>query len=574
MERETTIALDLQPLGDSALLARTGSDEAGALRALALAEALDRAALPGVVAVVPAHATVAVHFEPRAIATEHGASPMAVFRRWIEEAEASGGVATARPSRAHALPTAYGGKLGPDLAFVAERAGLSPADVIERHAAASYRVAAVGFTPGFGYLAGLPRELATPRRATPRLVVAAGSVAIGGEQTGVYPLDSPGGWNVLGRTSARLFDPLREPAALLAMGDEVRFEPVGARALAKRLRSEAGATRHPIRVASPSATLEVVEAGLQTTVQDLGRPRLQAQGIAPGGAVDRFALRVANRLVGNDEGAAALEFALIGPRLRVVKATRIALTGAAVAGVACGRPLDVAAGTLLDLRALTRGARGVLAIAGGFDVPSILGARATDLRAKFGGVEGRALQAGDRLATLAVGRRADTSEGAPPRAPPSWFVDSSRAWFRPADQPLRLVRGPQADDFDDAAWSLLLSRPFTVTARSDRMGVRLAGPPLARRDATERPSEGVASGTLQVPPDGQPIVLLADRQTIGGYPKIANVVAVDLGRLAQRRPGDTVRFEAIGLADAEALDREEARAWALLDTALRLRGST
>jgi KipI family sensor histidine kinase inhibitor len=569
-------ALDLQPLGDAALLARTGGGEGGAVRALALAEALDRAALIGVVAVVPAYATVAIHFEPRAIVTPRGESPMAIVARWIEEIAASDLVATARSPQTHALPTGYGGKLGPDLAFVAEQASLSPADVIERHAAASYRVAAVGFTPGFGYLAGLPRELATPRRATPRLVVAAGSVAIGGDHSGVYPLDSPGGWNVIGRTSVRLFDPSREPAALLAMGDHVHFEPVGARAFAKRARSVAEESPVPAvaRVAASHATLEVIEAGLQTTVQDLGRPRLQAQGIAPGGAVDRFALRVANRLVGNDEGAAALEFALMGPRLRVMTATRVALTGAEIAGVPNGRPFAVEAGTLLDLRALTRGARGVLALAGGLDVPRVLGARATDLRAKFGGFEGRALQAGDRLATNPVAGRAGVVATLREPARASWFVDSSRAWFRPADEPLRLVRGPQADDFDDAAWSTLLSRPFTVTARSDRMGVRLAGPPLARRDASERQSEGVASGTLQVPPDGQPIVLLADRQTIGGYPKIANVVAVDLGRLAQRRPGDTVRFQEIGLAEAEALDREEARAWALLDAALRLRGST
>jgi len=544
-----------------------GGGEEGAARASALAEALARVAPAGVVAVVPAFATVTVQIEPRAIATPRDGSPLAIVARWIEEVAAAGVVATARTPRAHALPTAYGGKLGPDLAQVAERAGLSPSDVVERHAAARYRVAAVGFMPGFGYLAGLPRELAVPRRATPRLVVPAGSVAIGGDHAGVYPLDSPGGWNVLGRTSARLFDPAREPAALLAMGDEVRFEPIGARALARRVRGGVGEAKRAIRVAASRATLEVAEPGAQTTVQDLGRPRLQAQGIAPGGAVDRFALRVANRLVGNDEGAAALEFALMGPRLRVVKATRVALTGAQVAGVPSGRPFDVAAGTVLDLRALTRGARGVLALAGGIDVPLVLGARATDLRAKFGGLDGRALQAGDRLATFAVERRAGGDA-------PSWFVDSSRAWFRPADAPLRIVRGPQADDFDDAAWSTLLSRAFTVTARSDRMGVRLAGPALARRVAVERPSEGVASGTLQVPPDGQPIALLADRQTIGGYPKIAHVVAVDLGRLAQRRPGDTVRFEEIGLADAEALDREEARAWALLDTALRLRGST
>ncbi|MSR47314.1 MAG: 5-oxoprolinase subunit PxpB [Planctomycetes bacterium] len=537
----------------------------------ALVEELRRSAPPGVRDVVAAYDSVTLHFDPMA---------RPGFEEWLADVVARvvrKPVASTTAVRREEVPAdpyvhlrvCYGGEHGPDLVAAASHCGLAPADLIERHAAGDYVVRAIGFTPGFAYLGGLPTELAIPRRATPRLIVPAGSVAIGGAQTGIYPIDSPGGWNVIGRTAAVLFDPRREPAALLAIGDRVQFEPVGARAFARRVRTLVAA--RPKNGAAP--TIEVVEPGLQTTVQDLGRRGFEAQGVTPGGAADRGALRLANRLVGNEDAAAGLEFALLGPLLRVLRFTRIALTGA-VASTPWGRPRDVAPGELLDLRKLSRGARGYLALAGGIDVPSVLGGCGTDLRAGFGGFEGRALQAGDRLQAAGGAHRPDRPciGAAAPCSVPNWCVDSAHLVDRRLRAPLRVMRGPEADWFDAATWATFLARAYVVTSRSDRMGVRLAGPPLLLRQPRELLSEGVATGTVQVPPDGQPIVLLADRQTIGGYPKVANVISADLDALAQLGPGDTVRFEGVDLEAATAATHAAARAWARLDAALRLRG--
>ncbi len=561
------------PLGETALLVQLGdaADDAAARRVRALVEALAAARLPGVSDLVAAHTTITVH------CTEPSVRP-AIERwieRWTDEHARSNdvnamGEANGAPARELVVPVSYGGRFGEDLAAVADHCGLTPSAVIEAHAAARYVVRAIGFTPGFPYLAGLPPQLAVPRRRTPRLAVAAGSVAIGGAQTGIYSIESPGGWHVIGRTHLALFDPIRTPATLLSLGDGVRFEPIAATTFRRRLRTlppTPRAAARPRRVSE--ALFEVVEAGPQTTLQDLGRPGLQAQGITPGGALDTQALRLANRLVGNADATLGLEFGLVGPQLRARRALRLALTGASVAKVPGGRPFEVEAGTLLDLRLVTRGARGYLAVAGGFDVPPVLGGRGTDLRARFGGLDGRALQAGDRL----FGPRGAPRLAASPLPAPNWFVDAAHLCGRDLHAPIRLLRGPQADWFAVETWNTLLARAFLVTTHSDRMGVRLAGPLLPLAQPRELLSEGVVAGTVQVPPDGQPIVLLADRQTIGGYPKLATVVAADLGRLAQRRPGDAVRFEVVHLATAHAAAAEEERAMAMLDVALKLHGA-
>lgn len=602
-------SLDCVPLGESAVLVRVGTvvDEATAARVQALAAALQEPPLPGVVDVVPANATITVHFAGSSTARDAAPLPAAgrSFAERVRAIEAraaavTGVVAVTAPERL--VPVVYGGSFGPDLDHVAAVCKLAPADVIEAHAAGRYAVRAIGFTPGFPYLAGLPAALAVARRPSPRVAVPAGSVAIGGAQTGIYPIESPGGWQLIGRTPLALFEPARAPATLLSLGDRVRFEPINAATFRRRLRSVAEAAAAAAPAPSPSRPpararrdparrdsahaeplLEVLDAGPQSTLQDLGRPGLQRHGITPGGAVDPQALRLANRLLGNRDDAPCLEFALVGPQLRTLHALKIAVTGASVAGLAGGRPLEVAAGTRLDLRTVTRGARGYLAVVGGFTVERVLGGCGTDLRARFGGLGGRVLRAGDRLCGAAPprarSRATSRAKGAapplaaPPLAtPPDWFVDAAHLCGRDLRAPLRIVRGPQADWFSAETWGTLLARAFTVTVRSDRMGVRLDGPPLLLPEPRELLSEGVAAGTIQVPPDGQPIVLLADRQTIGGYPKIANVVAADLGRLAQRRPGDTVRFERIELEAAPPLADEEERAMAMLSVAMRLRG--
>jgi inhibitor of KinA len=211
--------MEIVPVGDSALLVRLGTapnDTNAALRAM---QKLRNAQLRGVIEIAPAYNTLGVFYD----ATEVGFDELA---REIEIADKAGRSGTAPPARLVEIPVCYGGEFGPDLNDIAQHTGLTPDDIIARHSAAEYVVSCIGFTPGFPYLSGLPNELSIPRRATPRKQVPAGSVAIGGSQTGVYPTSSPGGWHLIGRTRLRLFDVQQNPPALLQAGDRVRFRAI------------------------------------------------------------------------------------------------------------------------------------------------------------------------------------------------------------------------------------------------------------------------------------------------------------------------------------------------------------
>jgi antagonist of KipI len=294
----------------------------------------------------------------------------------------------------------------------------------------------------------------------------------------------------------------------------------------------------------------VKRAGMQTTVQDLGRPGHREHGVPLGGAMDRLALRVANLLVGNDEAAAALEFVLSGPELLFPRETVVAVTGGDFGGPPRWQTLRVAAGTVLKFSAARTGCRGYLAIAGGFAVPPVLGSAGTYLRAGFGGLGGRALRDGDTLAVADVTRTVAKHWHIDPRLIPTYHDNPT----------VQVLRGAQGDEFGRT----FFEAPFRVTAQSDRMGFRLKGPALVRSVNTELRSSTVAPGTIQVPPDGQPIVLMADAQTIGGYPQIAHVITADLPKVAQLRPGDTVRWVEVSLEVAHEVALAGERALAML----------
>jgi len=442
------------------------------------------------------------------------------------------------PSRRHMVPVVYGGEGGPDLEDVARERGLAPADVVRRHATTEYTAFMLGFTPGFAYLGLLPEALECPRRATPRIRVPAGSVALAGRQTGIYPVASPGGWQVIGRTSRRLFDPFREEPALFAPGDRVRFVPV-----AELPRPEPAAAPPPL---SGAPAVEVLKRGLLTTVQDAGRSGHRRLGVSGAGPADARAHAAANRAAGNPARAAALECTVTGPSLLFLAPVRFAVAGADLGAVleradlgARVVPLGVCElarpGDVLRFTGRRSGCRAYVALHGGIDVPAVLGSRSTDLPSAFGGFRGRALQAGDRLAVAAGG-------GASPRESPP---------VRPAmSATVRVVLGPQADHFDAEGIRSFLSDPWRVGATSDRAGCRLEGEPLRHAGPAEILSDGMVPGSIQVPPDGRPIVMMADGPTTGGYPKIATVVTADLPLLAQLVPGEgQVRFEAVRIED-------------------------
>ena len=291
--------------------------------------------------------------------------------------------------------------------------------------------------------------------------------------------------------------------------------------------------------------IEIVRAGPLTTVQDLGRPGWRDRGLSLCGALDEFALQAGNLLVGNAPAAAGLEFTLGAATLCFHADTCIAITGTDAAAHLDGHPVRpwwrrrVRAGQTLKLAAPRERMRSYLTVAGGIDVPAVLGSRSTDIKAGFGGLDGHALRDGDRLPlglTTALPLRVVGMR------PPDW------------DASVRVLPGPEHDDFaDDTFWA----SDWTVTPQSNRMGYRLAGPVLQRERGGELPSHGVLPGVVQVPPSGQPIVLLADAQTTGGYPKIGVVIRADLWKLAQLRLGARLRFVRCTFDEAHAALRAQ-----------------
>lgn len=314
--------------------------------------------------------------------------------------------------------------------------------------------------------------------------------------------------------------------------------------------------------------MRVIKPGPLSTLQDLGRTGYQQFGVPVNGAMDNDAHRRANALVGNAPEVATLECTLQGPVLRFERDALIAITGgdldARIDDVALPRDCAVLlrAGVTVHFGARRTGARAYLAVSGGFDVPMVMGSRSTFVRAGYGGFEGRALQRDDRVPTGAPTvpyrglLRLMVQAGVPFAAAPvvPWtMTDAGDAVVT-----LRVVAGPQWAAFSPTSHTAFVELGYKIDSRSDRMGYRLSGEPLALAAPLEMISEGTPFGTVQVPPDGQPIVLMADRQTAGGYPKIAYVASVDLPQLAQAMPEDVVRFHLVSLAHAQHLAQQRA----------------
>ena len=301
-------------------------------------------------------------------------------------------------------------------------------------------------------------------------------------------------------------------------------------------------------------TLEIAEAGMLTTVQDCGRYGFQRFGVPVSGALDEFALRFANALVGNDDGAAGLEMTVVGPVARFLADTWIAVTGADLSPKLDGEPLPqwratrVSEGGELTFHGMRDGMRAYLAVAGGLDVPVVMGSRSTNLKARFGGYEGRRLEKGDVLSALPP----RGEDGPVPRRLPGGYIVPTYG----ESHEIRVVLGPQSDAFGPEAIATLLESSFEISLDSDRMGYRLDGPVINHKQGPDIVSDGNPPGAVQVPGDGVPTILLADRGTTGGYAKIATVITADLGRLAQAVPGQTVVFKEVDVEEGHRLIRE------------------
>jgi KipI family sensor histidine kinase inhibitor len=512
----------LLPMGDRAVLAEVDSLEA----AIALHDRLEGTRPAGVLDLVPAARTVLVRVDPVRM-------PLAAAKSWIVEVVRDAAAARTASPAVVELDVEYDGA---DLSETAALIGITADELVRRHTAAEWTVAFTGFAPGFGYLVSPQWRFDVPRLESPRTRVPRGAVGLAGEFTGAYPRETPGGWRLIGRTSAALFDPDAASPALLAPGARVRFRP--GMSGAREVIPSAAAPAHPARSpAYANSALRIVEPGLLATVQDLGRPGVAALGVAPSGALDRAAARTANRLVGNPEDAAVIEATMGGLRVRALRDAWFAVTGAWGPIRLDGHAIDPyeahawPAGAELHLDWYDHGARAYLAVRGGLDAPPVLGSRATDVLAGLGPAR---LRAGD-----------EPRLGPEPRTPIPVAVVAP--WGAPHDDELEiaLAPGPRADWFTASARDALFEAIWTVTNDADRVGVRLDGPTLERTGRArnrELPSEGMVPGAVQVPPSGRPTILLADGPVTGGYPVIAVVADAALDLLAQARPGTRVRF--------------------------------
>ncbi|HLG58505.1 MAG TPA: 5-oxoprolinase subunit PxpB [Vicinamibacterales bacterium] len=539
----------LRDAGDSALLLECDAviDLEINERAIGVAAAMRRAAIEGVRDVVSTYRSVAVYFDPLTVGAE-------TVRAALERA------AQAPPARVEGktvvIPVEYGGEAGPDLADVAAFAGVSQQQAAAMHASVPYRVFMLGFLPGFAYMGSVDEAIAMPRRSTPRLRVPAGSVGIAGRQTGIYPRESPGGWRIIGRTAMPVFDGSRSPAALLAPGDVVSFVPekadkvpyVVSGASRTEATGETGASRH----------VTVLRPGLFSTIQDAGRWGHQASGVPVSGALDRVSHRVANALVGNDATAATLEVTLVGPEIRMEADALVAFAGADIdlrvdgASIPINRAVSCRSGSVLRFGERRSGARAYLAFDGGVAADPVLGSRATSVLCALGPLGGRALAAGDRLPL------GPATTGGPSRVIDLPHVRSA------GGARLRVLPGPQDDGFPAEAFARLQGTRFTVTPQSDRMGYRLSGGRIPRIEGREMISDATFTGAVQVPPSGEPILLMADRQTTGGYPQIATVITADLPMAGQLAPGDWIEFQVCSRPEAlSALVAQEGKLLAL-----------
>jgi KipI family sensor histidine kinase inhibitor len=539
----------VRPAGDAALLVEAEG------RANRVAAAISAERGTGVLDVVPGAGTVLVTAEP-------GLDLARLAERILALPLPEAGLAAAAAAE---IPVLYDGD---DLAEVARLTGLSPDEVVARHAASEYTVGWMGFSPGFGYLTGLDPALArVPRLAEPRLRVPAGSVAIAGGLAAVYSTTSPGGWRLLGRTTAVLWDPDRDPPALLTPGLRVRFRPVPPAGLPPApapppAPGQGGAFHDPgaKRVVSahhaPGSWIEVVRPGILATVQDLGRPGFGHLGVPRSGAADEASLRLANRLAGNPEAAAALELTLGRATFRFPAGATVAVTGAPAPitltledgseDVPHGAAFEVPPGGEVAVGAPRAGLRCYLAVRGGVDVPPVLGSRSADLRSGLGPAP---LRRGDQLPVGPApepepGEAVEPAGGAAaePGAEPARATATPRLPAAGEPAVLRVIAGPRDDWFAPEALDTLCAGTYTVTQDSDRTGLRLDGPVLARTRDGELPSEGLATGSLQVPPSGRPILMLADHPVTGGYPVIAVVASADIPLAAQLRPGSRITF--------------------------------
>lgn len=515
---------------------------------------LEQIGIKGIKAVQNTYHMMAVHFDPNTVDTSR------------IEAEVlkhlSGSVDFSCPSRTVEIPVCYD---GPDLEKVAATAKLSVSEVIQKHSETLYNVYFLGFSAGFPYLGGLNSELITPRLEQPRVRVESGSVGIADRQTGIYTVPSPGGWNLIGRTPYDLFSPTLQPNCLIQAGDKLKFVPISSEQynqykqdhstphLSKSLqieRSRQDEENRPVQLKG----IKILKAGILSTIQDEGRYEGLSYGLSQSGVSDPFAYELALALVGRAKPHPVLEVTLGGFECLFEVDTTFAVTGAEAAIFLNGVEIKswttykAATGDRLKINYPRSGIRNYVAFGLNFhEQYRFMNAYATDLKSKLGGVNGRKLMEGD---CIYFTEKKEVDEVSAERI--QWRKGSIKAsqlennryfenLYRTTKR-IRLLVGPQNNRLTQIEWQEFLKSTYIVSPKSDRMGIRLEGSTFRPTGKMDILTDVIAFGAIQLTKDGTPIILMSERQTTGGYAKVANVAYDDLGILAQAKPGDHLEF--------------------------------
>ncbi|MDI9365835.1 MAG: 5-oxoprolinase subunit PxpB [Flavobacterium sp.] len=448
------------------------------------------------------------------------------------------------------IPVCYDTAFGLDIVAMAADKSISIDNLIQRHIARQYRIYCIGFLPGFAYMGNVDDVLATPRKQAPRATVKAGSVGIAGVQTGVYPLQSPAGWNIIGETPLQLFDANKLEPVLLKMGNMVQFKPISLSDFLLEKNKPVIAKALPVATAN---SITIIKQGIADTVQDLGRFGYQQFGINPTGAMDVVAAKVANFLVGNAATEAVFELHFPASVFQFNIDALIALSGVDFSAtindepIPINTPIIVAANGILKFTKLVSGARCYLAVNGGLNIEKWLGSYSTHLKANAGGYCGRLLQKGDVInINNNLPLKAHLQEKS--LAILQWQADVV-ALYKDANC-IEIIAGNEYPILTEASTDVLTASSFVITAKSDRMGYQLHGIPLQLKQQLSLISTAVTRGTVQLLPNGELIVLMADHQTIGGYPRVAQVAQVAMPKLAQLQAHQRISFTIVSQQQA------------------------
>jgi KipI family sensor histidine kinase inhibitor len=551
-------------LSESALLIQFGNTISLSLheRVMLTKELLEQNPFAGLIETVPAYNSLAVYYNPLLI--EKTENTIAATIEKIITAKLDAPIQSFSPSLAQSfitIPVCYDEAFGIDLKELSQTLQVSIEEIIQLHSSRTYKVFMTGFTPGFPYMGILNEKLVTKRKSQPRLKVEAGAVAIAGNQTGIYPLNTPGGWNIIGKTPLKLFDASKENPFLVKAGDEVKFEVITKDEYLNYAPSDVpvGRENRPAKETQKlnQPFIHIEQCGFLTTIQDGGRNGFLQYGVSKNGVMDLYAMNIANLLVGNEINTSVLEITQSPHRFRMLTNSLVAFGGGGLQPEINGKEIPLfqtvylEKDAVVELKKQTNGFRLYMAVAGGFAGDAFLESQSTDLLAKAGGLQGRGLRKDDTIHQLVSLSSLQKNLLNILQNQTTIELKTNADYVQL--KTIRVMKGVEWDNLTNDSKAAITSSALTISAQSNRMGYRLKSDRLLTAHSYDIISSPVTQGTVQLTSSGELIVLTADAQTVGGYPRILQVIAADLPAMAQKKPGDAIQFEMVSLREAEEL---------------------